>query len=95
MDKVDLEFDDEALNAIAKEAINRNTGARGLRAIIEDVMKNIMFDIPSRNDVKKVIVKEDTIKSKDPEIILLEGEKNTIEIKKTDDIKKKRGPETA
>src|SRR6185312_16285066 len=51
MDNVHLEFDQEALEAIAKEAIKRNTGARGLRAIIEGIMLDVMFDIPSRTDV--------------------------------------------
>ena len=98
MDNVELEFDKKSLIAIAKEAIKRNTGARGLRAIIEDMMKNIMFDIPSRNDVKKVLVNEDTIKTKQPELELAESTEvvvtETVPVKKTEDIKKK-GPETA
>ena len=72
MDNVELEFKDEALFAIAEEAIKRNTGARGLRAIIEDVMKDIMFDIPSNEEIAKVIVSEDTISTKTPEILLAE-----------------------
>lgn len=97
IDNVELEFENEALKAIAKEAISRSTGARGLRAIIEEVMKNIMFDIPSREDVKKVIVTENTIKTKEPVIELTDGGKKTPELVKpeTEDVKKKRGPETA
>ena len=98
MDNVELEFDKKSLIAIAKEAIKRNTGARGLRAIIEDMMKDIMFDIPSRNDVKKVLVNEDTIKTKQPELELAESTEvvvtEAVPVKKTEDIKKK-GPETA
>ncbi len=98
MDNVELEFDKKSLIAIAKEAIKRNTGARGLRAIIEDMMKDIMFDIPSRNDVKKVLVNEDTIKTKQPELELSESTEvvvtEKVPVKKTEDIKKK-GPETA
>lgn len=57
MDNVALEFEQEALEAIAKEAIKRNTGARGLRAIIESIMLDVMFEIPSREDVKSCSVK--------------------------------------
>ena len=56
MDNVRLEFEEEALKAIAKEAIKRNTGARGLRAIIEETMKDIMFEIPSREEVEKLLL---------------------------------------
>lgn len=61
MEDVELEFTPEALHAMAHLAITRNTGARGLRSIIEEVMRDIMFDLPSRDDVKKVIVGEDTV----------------------------------
>ena len=54
MDDVDLEFTPDALQAIAKEALRRNTGARGLRSIIERIMLDVMFDVPSRDDVEKV-----------------------------------------
>lgn len=61
-DNVELEFEDAALELIAKKALERKTGARGLRAIIEDAMVNIMYDIPSRDDVQKVIITEEVIK---------------------------------
>lgn len=61
MDHVDLVFEDEALGAIADEALKRNTGARGLRAILENVMMDIMFDIPSREDIKCVHITKDAI----------------------------------
>lgn len=61
MDGVELEFTPEALRAIAKEAIKRNTGARGLRAIIEGIMLDVMYEMPSRDDVAKVIVSEETV----------------------------------
>ena len=54
MDGVELEFTDEAMRAVAEKAIERNTGARGLRSILEEIMTDIMFDIPSRKDVKSV-----------------------------------------
>ncbi|MGH2396116.1 MAG: ATP-dependent Clp protease ATP-binding subunit ClpX [bacterium] len=61
MDGVELTFTDEALRAISKEAMTRNTGARGLRTIIEDIMLNIMYDIPSRPDVKRCVVTEESV----------------------------------
>ena len=61
MDNVELEFADEAVEAIAEEALERNTGARGLRAIIEDVMKDIMFEIPSNERIAKVVVTKETL----------------------------------
>lgn len=64
IDNVKLEFTDKALEAIGDEAIKRNTGARGLRAIIEEVMTDIMFEIPSRDDIVKVKITEETIKDK-------------------------------
>ncbi len=61
MDGVDLQFEPEALSAIANKAIGRKSGARGLRAIMEEALLDTMFDLPSRNDVSQVIVTKDTI----------------------------------
>lgn len=61
MDGAELEFTEEALNAVADEAIKRNTGARGLRAIMEDLMRSTMFELPSRKDVRKCIVTRETV----------------------------------
>ncbi len=94
IDNVNLEFEDEALESIAEEAIKRNTGARGLRAILEEIMKDIMFDIPSKEEIAKVIINKNTILSKVPEIELAEGEKR-LPIKPQKRSKNKRGPETA
>lgn len=75
MDHVDLEFTDDALKAIAKEALRRNTGARGLRSIIERIMLDVMFDVPSRHDVQKCIVNADCVtKGAEPELVLTQGE---------------------
>jgi ATP-dependent Clp protease ATP-binding subunit ClpX len=63
LDGVGLEFDSEALEAIADLAVERKTGARGLRAILEDVLGPIMFDIPSNDDVEKVIVTRDAVET--------------------------------
>jgi ATP-dependent Clp protease ATP-binding subunit ClpX len=60
-DGVDLQFTDEALHAIAEEAITRSTGARALRTIIEEVMRDIMYEIPSQRDIKKVVITAETV----------------------------------
>ena len=74
MDDVDLEFTPEALQAIAKEALRRNTGARGLRSIIERIMLDVMFDVPSRDDVAKCIVTEKCVKEgAEPDLVLKEA----------------------
>jgi ATP-dependent Clp protease ATP-binding subunit ClpX len=61
MDGVELHFTEEALGAIAREAMTRNTGARGLRTIIEEIMLDIMYEIPSRADIKRCVVTEDSV----------------------------------
>lgn len=71
MDGVDLEFEPGALTAIAEEALKRNAGARGLRSIIESTMRNVMYDVPSRDDVTKCIVTEATIRQHcEPQMII-------------------------
>lgn len=70
LDNISLEFTSEALRAIAKEALRRNTGARGLRAIIEDIMLDVMYEIPSRGDVLKCVITEDVVfKRKEPLLV--------------------------
>ncbi len=67
LDRVALEFKDDALAAIAREAMHRKTGARGLRSIMEKVMLDIMFDIPSRDDLEKCVITVDSVnKGEDP-----------------------------
>ncbi|MCT3574660.1 ATP-dependent Clp protease ATP-binding subunit ClpX [Levilactobacillus brevis] len=71
LDNVDLQFQPAALREMAKLAIARNTGARGLRSIIEDVMRDIMFDLPSRTDVAKVVITPETVtEHAEPELVL-------------------------
>ncbi|MBA7575112.1 ATP-dependent Clp protease ATP-binding subunit ClpX [subsurface metagenome] len=70
MDKVNLEFTEDALTEISKYALQRGTGARGLRAIMEEIMLNIMFEIPERNDISKCIITREVVENKtEPEII--------------------------
>lgn len=64
LDNVELEFQQDALEAIAQEAIKRNTGARGLRAILEKIMLDVMYDIPSRTDVKSCLVTKEVVQEK-------------------------------
>lgn len=94
MDDVQLDFDDNSLKAIAKEAMKRNTGARGLRAIIEEMMKDIMFEVPSREEIEKIIIHEDTLLSKKPEYVLAEGGKRQP-LKIESKSRTKRGSEPA
>jgi len=74
MDGVELVFTDESLRAIAREAMTRNTGARGLRTIIEDIMLNIMYDIPSRADVKRCVVTEEAVLRRREPLLLTSAE---------------------
>ena len=75
MDGVELEFEDEALAAIAHKTIERKTGARGLRSIIEGILTPIMFDAPSDNDIKKVIITRECVEGGAPTLIRDEGKK--------------------
>ena len=75
MDGVELEFEKEALDAIAKLAIARNTGARGLRAIVESAMLDVMYDIPNRTDVLKCVITKETIKNSKPMLVVGETKK--------------------
>ena len=76
IDGVELEFEDEALEEVAKLAIEQKTGARGLRSIIETSMMDIMYDLPSRNDVLKCVITKDTIDSRKPMLVM--GEKPAL-----------------
>ncbi|NJD04266.1 MAG: ATP-dependent Clp protease ATP-binding subunit ClpX [Ruminiclostridium sp.] len=76
MDDALLEFEPDALDAIAEKALARNTGARGLRAIIEETMLEVMFDIPSVNNIEKCIVSRETVETKSrPQMIINENRK--------------------
>jgi ATP-dependent Clp protease ATP-binding subunit ClpX len=61
MDGVELEFADDAVDAIADLAMLRGTGARGLRAIMEEVLLHVMYEVPSREDVEKVVINADVV----------------------------------
>jgi len=74
IDNVELEFETDALTEIAKKAIERKTGARGLRSIIEGIMLDVMFDLPSRTDITKcTITKETVVENTAPKLMLEDG----------------------
>ena len=68
-DDVELEFDDEALEEIASKAIERKTGARGLRSIIEETMLDVMFEVPSQEDVKLVRITKEAVNGTEKPIL--------------------------
>ena len=76
LDDVELEVEDSAIERIAEKAIERKTGARGLRGIMEDVMTDIMYEIPSRDDVEKCVITKETIdKEIEPKLLLVDQSK--------------------
>ena len=77
LDGVELEVEREALVAIAKQAIDRKIGARGLRSILENIMIDIMYEIPSREDIGKVIIHEDCVANKSKPIVVLKKDMST------------------
>ena len=70
MDGVELVVADDALRAIARQAMTRNTGARGLRTIIEEIMLDIMYDIPERGDIKRCLITRETVEKRSEPILL-------------------------
>jgi ATP-dependent Clp protease ATP-binding subunit ClpX len=73
LEDVGLTFEPDALRAVAHRAINRGTGARGLRAILEGVMTDIMFDLPGRDDVREVVITKESITEGRPPLIVTEA----------------------
>ncbi|EDW20489.1 ATP-dependent protease ATP-binding subunit ClpX [Bacillus sp. FSL K6-4563] len=74
LDDVELEFEEDALSEIAKKAIERKTGARGLRSIIEGIMLDVMFDLPSRDDIEKCVITGATVADGvSPRLVLKDG----------------------
>ena len=85
-DNVELEFEPEALEVIVDKAIQRNTGARGLRSIIEDIMRDIMFDIPSNPNIEKCIITKATVENGEPPKLVI----NELKQEKKPTVKKKK-----
>jgi ATP-dependent Clp protease ATP-binding subunit ClpX len=78
LENVKLKFTDGALRAISKLSVDRKAGARGLRAILENTMLEIMYDIPSRNDVRECIISEDVVMKNDSPILLFESNTESV-----------------
>jgi len=76
LDDVELKFEETALRAIAKEAIERKTGARGLRSIMEGFMNDVMFEVPDRDDVEEIVITEEFVKEKNVTDLLKESKRN-------------------
>ena len=75
-EKVKLKFTEGALNAVARKAYQQKTGARGLRAILEEVMLDVVYDAPSQKQIKEVLITEDAISGKNPPIRIFEQDKD-------------------
>ena len=86
LDSVELQFTDDGLTACAEEAIRHKTGARGLRTVMEDTLMEVMYDIPSRTDVKKCIVSGDTIRSRKRPLLLTRSGQSADTDESVDDI---------
>ncbi|MDC0358401.1 ATP-dependent Clp protease ATP-binding subunit ClpX [Oligoflexia bacterium] len=76
-ENVQLRFTDESLHAVAKVATQRKSGARGLRAILEGIMLDVMFDVPSDPDIKEIVISEDTITNQEKPLIVYERQKES------------------
>ncbi|MGH7503625.1 MAG: ATP-dependent Clp protease ATP-binding subunit ClpX [Longimicrobiales bacterium] len=74
LEGIRLTFDPAAVSAVARKALDRGTGARGLRAVLEDIMREVMFDVPSREDVREVVVTPETVNEKIPPLLVLRPE---------------------
>lgn len=72
MENVGLTFDPESLRAVAAKALKRGTGARGLRAILEGIMTDIMFDLPARDDVREVVITKECVTDDHPPLVVTE-----------------------
>ncbi|NLM62242.1 MAG: ATP-dependent Clp protease ATP-binding subunit ClpX, partial [Clostridiales bacterium] len=75
MDQVELEVEPDALEAIADKALERKIGARGLRAVIEGIMTDIMYEVPSDETIEKVIIARDCVVNNEPPIVIRNPEK--------------------
>jgi ATP-dependent Clp protease ATP-binding subunit ClpX len=79
LEGIRLTFDAEAIAAVARKALERGTGARGLRAVLEDVMRDVMYDIPSRDDVREVVVTREAVTERIPPLLVLHAEQKKKE----------------
>jgi len=83
MDNVELAFTEDALRAAAREGMQHKTGARGLRTIIESILLDVMYEIPSRRDVRKVVIDEDAICRKSKPMLVTESDRGMVGLEET------------
>jgi ATP-dependent Clp protease ATP-binding subunit ClpX len=74
MEGVELKFSEDSLREIAKEALKRKTGARGLRSILEEIMLDVMYDIPSKRNIRECVISDETVRGKSPPVLVYESE---------------------
>ena len=79
LEKVELSFPDESIEAVADTAVKLETGARGLRAILEGVMLDVMFDLPSRSDVKECVITKGVIENDEEPLLVYEHQQDDDE----------------
>ena len=89
-DNVELEFEKDALDSIVTKAIERKTGARGLRSIVEDIMRDIMFEIPSNPKIEKCIITKNTVENNEPPKLIINSNREVPVKAKRNTTKKKR-----
>ena len=92
---MELEFEDEALEAIVDKAIERKTGARGLRSIMEETMRDVMYEIPSNRKIAKCIITKQTVLDKAKPDIVIDENKPERKAKKKSKNKQEENEETA
>lgn len=99
LDKVDLEFTDEALQAIAQKTLERHTGARGLRSVMENLLTKLMYDVPTDYQIERVTITEDTVKNNSKPELVYNPDREPVKIKMalpvTASAKKKNRRDTA
>lgn len=95
LDNVELEFEPEALELIVDKAIERKTGARGLRSIIEDIMRDIMFEIPSNPKIEKCIVTKETVQLGEPQKVIINNNREDKKTVRTERLSTSNREETA
>ena len=79
LEGIGLTFDKDALRRIAQKTLDRGTGARGLRSVIEEFMRDVMFEVPSRTDVREVVVTSDCVDQEVPPLLVLSPEEQKKE----------------
>lgn len=89
LDNVDLEFKEDAIDEIVKKALERNTGARGLRSILEEIMRDAMFEIPSNKTISKCIITKEVVLKNEKAVLVYDGKQDKKEEQKDTDSNKK------